>query len=66
MHIIYIGYITILAVFYGNNTNRRLQAKSESLESEHKTANKVRDFIDSLKGTNEKICTYFYTLFLPL
>ncbi|GEP99355.1 hypothetical protein SAR03_03930 [Staphylococcus arlettae] len=50
MHIIYIGYITILAVFYGNNTNRRLQAKSESLESEHKNCQQSQRLYRQFEG----------------
>ena len=55
MCLIYILYFfVILAVIYadscGNSTSRRLQAKAVPAESVHKkTANKVGDFVDSLK-----------------
>ena len=43
----------IWAVSCGKRTSRRLQAKAVPAESVHKkTANKVRDLVDSLSGDN--------------
>ncbi|MCQ3817306.1 hypothetical protein BU111_07405 [Staphylococcus xylosus] len=52
-------------VSYGKITNRRLQAKAVLAESTHKkTANKVGDFVDSLRSRQIDVSTFITLIFI--